>query len=51
MKKVEIEISEAHYRMLKDVADKLDLSVEDLIQQEVNEALINIEVWYHRFSQ
>ena len=51
MRKVEVEISEAHYKMLKEVAEKLDLSVKDLIQQEVNEALINIEVWYHRFSQ
>ena len=51
MRKVEVEISEAHYRMLKNVADRVGLSVKDLIQQEVNEALANIEIWYERFSQ
>ena len=51
MKKVEVEISEAHYRILREVADRLELSVKDLLQQEVNEALANIEIWYERFSQ
>ena len=48
MKKVEIEISEAHYCMLKEIAEKFDLSVKDLVQQEVDEALANIEVWLER---
>ena len=48
MRKVEVEISETHYRMLKGVADKLGLSVKQLIQQEVDEALANIEVWLER---
>ena len=51
MRKVEVEISETHYRMLKDVADKLGLSVKDLVQQEVDEALANMEIWHERFSQ
>ena len=48
MKKVEVEISEAHYRMLKEIAEKFDLSVKQLIQQEVDEVLANIEVWLER---
>ena len=51
MRKVEVEISEAHYRMLKEVADRLGLSVEDLLQQELDQALTNAEVWLERFSQ
>ena len=51
MRKVEVEISETHYFMLKEIAEKLDLSVKDLLQQEINEALANIEVWHERFSQ
>jgi len=48
MRKVELKISDAHYRMLKDVADRLGLSVKQLIQQEFDEALANIEVWLER---
>jgi len=48
MRKVEVEISEAHYRMLKDVADRLGLSVKDLLQQELDQALANAEVWLER---
>ena len=51
MRKVELEIGEAHYKMLKAVAERIGLSVKDLIQQEVDEALANIEVWCERFSQ
>jgi len=51
MKKVELEISDAHWQMLKKVADKLGLSIEDLLQQELNESLANIEIWCERFSQ
>ena len=50
MRKVEVEISEAHYRILREVADRLGLSVKQLIQQEVDEALANIEVWLERAS-
>mgnify|MGYP000321248343 CR=1 FL=1 len=48
MRKVEVKISEAHYRMLKEIAEKLDLSVEDLIQQELDQALANAEIWLER---
>ena len=51
MRKVELEISDVHWQMLKKVADKLHLSVEDLLQQELNESLANIEIWHERFSQ
>ena len=51
MRKVEVEISEAHYKMLKEVAVKLGLSVKQLVQQEVDEALVNMEIWHERFSQ
>jgi len=51
MRKVELEISDTHWQMLKEVAEKLGLSVKDLLQQEVNEALANMEIWLERFSQ
>ena len=48
MKKVEVEISDAHWQMLKEVAEKVGLSVEDLLQQELDQALANAEVWLER---
>ena len=51
MRKIQVEISEAHYCMLKEIAEKFDLSVKDLVQQEVDEVLANIEVWYERLLQ
>ena len=48
MRKVELEISDAHWQMLKKVADRLGLSVKDLLQQELDQALTNAEVWLER---
>ena len=48
MRKVEVKISDAHWQMLKDVAEKVGLSVEDLLQQELDQALANAEVWLER---
>ena len=48
MRKVELEISDVHWQMLKEVAEKLGLSIENLLQQELDQALANAEVWLER---
>jgi hypothetical protein len=48
MAKVEIEIPQGQYELLCEIAQKVGVPVEKLIQQETDEALNNACVWAER---
>ena len=48
MPKIEVDIAQAEYDVIAEVAQKLGLPVETLIQQEVDAALTTISVWTQR---
>jgi len=48
MPKIEIEIPQAEYSIFEDIARKLGLDVETLIQQETDQAIRSACVWLQR---
>ena len=48
MPKVEVEIPQAEYDLIREAAWKLNIPAETLIQQEVDAALTTISVWIQR---
>ena len=50
MPKIEVDIAQAEYDVIAEVAQKLGLPVETLIQQEVDAALTTISVWVQRMA-
>jgi predicted DNA-binding ribbon-helix-helix protein len=48
MVKIEVEIPQNDYDVLAEVAEKIGLTVQKLIQQEIDEDLTNISAWMER---
>jgi hypothetical protein len=48
MPKIEVEIEQANYDILEQIAMKLGLPVDFLIQQEVDNAVLAASVWLQR---
>jgi hypothetical protein len=46
--KIEIDVPDGHYELLQKVSEKLGLSVKVLIEQELDGALCNADVWVQR---
>jgi uncharacterized tellurite resistance protein B-like protein len=50
MVKKEVEIPQVEYDMISEVAEKLGLSVETLIQQEVDRSIETVSCWMQRIE-
>lgn len=48
MPKIEIDLSPTHFELLQKVSEKLGLPIKTLLEQELNDALSNAEVWMER---
>jgi hypothetical protein len=46
--KIEVNVPEAEHAVITEIARKLGLTVETLIQQEVDQALATASVWLQR---
>ena len=49
--KIQVEIPNTEYGIIAKIAKKLGLSVETLMQQEVNASITTISVWLQRAQQ
>lgn len=48
MPKIEVEIPQTEYDIIGEIARELDISVETLIQQEVDASIDAVSVWLQR---
>ena len=51
MVKIEVDIPEAEFGIFKKVAEKLGVPVQMLVQQEVDQAIVNMSVWSQRVAE
>ena len=47
---LELEIDTEDMKMLRALAKKFDMTVGDLLRQELQEKLTELDVWEHRFK-
>jgi len=48
--KIMFEIDSEDLKLLKELADKMELTVNELLMQELREKLIELDTWEHRFG-
>jgi len=48
--KLDVELDAEDLAMLRGVAEKFDMSISELLMQELREKLIELDTWEHRFA-